>query len=94
MRAREPDREGFVDRDGVRLHYEVFGDGEPTLVLVPSNPIVHSRQWKAQVTMAGAGHMLPARHPVKVNLLIRDFIDHLSKPGQRTRSTTTGRVVP
>ena len=49
MRAREPDREGFVDRDGVRLHYEVFGDGEPTLVLVPSNPIVHSRQWKAQV---------------------------------------------
>jgi pimeloyl-ACP methyl ester carboxylesterase len=49
MRAREPDREGFVDRDGMKLHYEVFGDGEPTLVLVPSNPIVHSRQWKAQV---------------------------------------------
>jgi pimeloyl-ACP methyl ester carboxylesterase len=49
MRAREPDREGFVDRDGVKLHYEVFGAGEPTLVLVPSNPIVHSRQWKAQV---------------------------------------------
>jgi pimeloyl-ACP methyl ester carboxylesterase len=49
MRAREPDREGDVDRDGVRLHYEVFGSGEPTLVLVPSNPIVHSRQWKAQV---------------------------------------------
>jgi pimeloyl-ACP methyl ester carboxylesterase len=49
MRAREPDREGDVDRDGVRLHYEVFGSGESTLVLVPSNPIVHSRQWKAQV---------------------------------------------
>jgi len=49
MRAREPDREGYVDRDGVKLHYEVFGDAEPTLVLVPSNPIVHSRQWKAQV---------------------------------------------
>ena len=49
MRAREPDRGGFVDRDGVKLHYEVFGDGEPTLMLVPSNPIVHSRQWKAQV---------------------------------------------
>jgi hypothetical protein len=49
MRAREPDREGFVDRDGVKLHYEVFGDGEPTLMLVPSNPIVHSSQWMAQV---------------------------------------------
>jgi pimeloyl-ACP methyl ester carboxylesterase len=31
------------------VFYEVFGAGEPTLVLVPSNPIVHSRQWKAQV---------------------------------------------
>jgi pimeloyl-ACP methyl ester carboxylesterase len=48
MRATEPDREGYVDRDGVKLH-EVFGNGEPTVVLVPSNPIVHSRQWKAQV---------------------------------------------
>jgi pimeloyl-ACP methyl ester carboxylesterase len=49
MRARDPDRDGFADHDGVRVFYEVFGAGEPTLVLVPSNPIVHSRQWKAQV---------------------------------------------
>jgi pimeloyl-ACP methyl ester carboxylesterase len=28
------------------------------------------------VTMQGAGHMLPARHPVKINLLIKDFVDH------------------
>jgi hypothetical protein len=60
MRAREPDREGYVDRDGVKLHYEVFGDAEPTLVLVPSNPIVHSRQWKAQVPFR-APHRPP--HP-------------------------------
>jgi len=31
------------------VFFEVFGDGRPTLVLVPANPIVHSRQWKAQV---------------------------------------------
>ena len=31
------------------MFYEVFGAGEPTLVLVPSNPIIYSRQWKAQV---------------------------------------------
>jgi hypothetical protein len=49
MRAREPDREGYVDRDGVKLHYELFGDAEYTLVLMPSNPFVHSRRWKAQV---------------------------------------------
>ena len=49
MRARDPDRDGFTDHDGIRVFYEVFGAGEPTLVLVPSNPIVDSRQWKAQV---------------------------------------------
>jgi pimeloyl-ACP methyl ester carboxylesterase len=27
MRAREPDGERYVDLDGVKLHYEVFGDG-------------------------------------------------------------------
>src|SRR4051794_29967550 len=25
-RARYPDEEGYVERDGVRLHYEVYGD--------------------------------------------------------------------
>jgi len=49
MRAREPDAEGYVDRDGVKLHYEVFGDGEPTLLLMPTWTIVHARFWKAQV---------------------------------------------
>jgi pimeloyl-ACP methyl ester carboxylesterase len=49
MRARDPDRDGFADHDGTRVFYEVFGAGDPTLVLVPANPIVDSRQWKAQV---------------------------------------------
>ena len=49
MRARYPDHEGFADVDGASVFFEVFGEGEPTLVLVPANPIVHSRQWKAQV---------------------------------------------
>jgi pimeloyl-ACP methyl ester carboxylesterase len=49
-RARMPDETGFaIADDGVRLGYEVFGTGDPTLVLLPSAPIVHSRQWKAQV---------------------------------------------
>ena len=29
MRARYPDIEGFVERDGVKIAYEVFGSGEP-----------------------------------------------------------------
>jgi pimeloyl-ACP methyl ester carboxylesterase len=49
MRAREPDAEGLVDRDGVKLHWEAFGDGQPTVFLLPTWSIVHSRCWKAQV---------------------------------------------
>jgi pimeloyl-ACP methyl ester carboxylesterase/predicted glycosyltransferase len=50
MRAKYPDVEGFVDRGGVKVGYEVFGDGEPAVVFAPVNPIVHSRVWKAQVS--------------------------------------------
>ena len=49
MRARLPDSEGFVERDGVKVFYEVFGDGEPTILLLPTWSIVHSRPWKMQV---------------------------------------------
>ena len=49
MRARNPDRAGSVDRDGVAIHYEVYGDGEPTLLLIPSAPITHSRIWKGSI---------------------------------------------
>jgi len=49
MRAVERAETGLVERpDGVRIAYEVFGAGEPTILLLPSTPIVHSRQWKAQ----------------------------------------------
>ncbi len=49
MRARYPDQEGYIERDGVRTFYEVHGSGEPTVLLVPSSPIVHLQQWKAQI---------------------------------------------
>ena len=49
MRARYPDAEGFVERDGVKIAYEVFGSGGPWMVFVPIDPLVHSRAWKAQV---------------------------------------------
>src|SRR5205823_4986916 len=48
-RARYPDAEGFVERDGVRVAYEVYGDGEPTVLLLPTWSIIHSRVWKAQI---------------------------------------------
>jgi pimeloyl-ACP methyl ester carboxylesterase/predicted glycosyltransferase len=49
-RARDPDDEGTVERDGVRLAYEVFGqEHRPTVLLMPTWSIVPSRHWKAQV---------------------------------------------
>jgi pimeloyl-ACP methyl ester carboxylesterase len=43
------------------------------------------------VTVQGAGHLLPARHPVKINLLIKDFLDHLIKPEVGTRIANAGQ---
>ena len=49
MRARYPDTEGYIERDGVRIFYEVFGEGEQTILLLPTWSLFHSRVWKFQV---------------------------------------------
>jgi pimeloyl-ACP methyl ester carboxylesterase len=48
MRAREPEQAGYVERDGVRVAYEVFGSAGPAIIFLPSWQILHSRQWKLQ----------------------------------------------
>ncbi|TMK73688.1 MAG: alpha/beta hydrolase, partial [Actinobacteria bacterium] len=48
-RARYPDEEGYVERDGVRTFYEVYGSGEPTVLLLPTWSLFHSRHWKMQI---------------------------------------------
>ena len=48
-RARYPDGSGYVERDGVNLYYEVYGSGEPTVFLLPTWSIIHSRHWKMQI---------------------------------------------
>ncbi len=40
-RARYPDEEGFVEHDGVRVFWERYGKGEPTILFVPPWSIVH-----------------------------------------------------
>ncbi|MDQ6774089.1 MAG: alpha/beta fold hydrolase [Candidatus Dormibacteraeota bacterium] len=49
MRAREPDHHGFSLRDGGRSYWELFGEGERTVFLLPTWSIVQSRFWKSQV---------------------------------------------
>jgi pimeloyl-ACP methyl ester carboxylesterase len=48
-RARYPDESGYVERDGVQIHYDVYGSGEPTVLLLPTWSIIHSRHWKMQI---------------------------------------------
>jgi len=48
-RARYPDTEGYIERAGVRVFYEVYGSGEPAVLLLPTWSIVHSRAWKCQI---------------------------------------------
>jgi pimeloyl-ACP methyl ester carboxylesterase/predicted glycosyltransferase len=47
--AREPDETGVAVRDGVRLHWERYGEGEPAILLLPTWSIFHSRHWKLQI---------------------------------------------
>jgi pimeloyl-ACP methyl ester carboxylesterase/predicted glycosyltransferase len=48
-RARYPDSGGYVEREGVKTFFEVYGEGAPTIVLLPTWSIIHSRAWKLQI---------------------------------------------
>jgi pimeloyl-ACP methyl ester carboxylesterase/predicted glycosyltransferase len=49
MRAKLPNQDGFVERDGVKIYYEIYGNGAETMVFLPPWSIVHSRIYKAQL---------------------------------------------
>ncbi|MBK8468287.1 MAG: alpha/beta hydrolase [Actinomycetales bacterium] len=50
--------QGQIRRDGVEIHYEVHGsaDGQPTILLLPTWTIVHSRFWKLQTRYLARHH--------------------------------------
>ena len=56
MRAIEPADAGYVEREGVKLYWEEFGEGEPIVVLLPTWSLVHSRHWKFQVPYLARHH--------------------------------------
>ncbi|MCY7301947.1 MAG: alpha/beta fold hydrolase [Thermoleophilia bacterium] len=52
-RAVQPVSSGIVDVDGIEIAWDVFGEGDQTILFMPPWAIVHSRFWKAQIaTMA------------------------------------------
>ncbi len=63
MRARTPDLAGYVNQGGVKIGYEVFGDGEPAIVFAPIDAIVQSSAWKAQVPYLARAHRVVTIDP-------------------------------
>jgi pimeloyl-ACP methyl ester carboxylesterase/predicted glycosyltransferase len=59
-RARYPDEDGYVERDGVRIFYELYGQGERTVLFLPTWSIIHSRHWKAQIPYFARHHRVLA----------------------------------
>lgn len=49
MRARIADIEGFVERDGVRVFYEVYGSGPVTILVLPTWSVLHSAHGRFQL---------------------------------------------
>lgn len=49
MRARYPDSEGFVERNGAKVFYELYDHDGPTILLAQSWQTSHSRMWKMQI---------------------------------------------
>jgi pimeloyl-ACP methyl ester carboxylesterase len=45
----DADVDGFVERDGIAIHYEVYGRGQPTIVLLPTWSLFPARHWKFQI---------------------------------------------
>jgi pimeloyl-ACP methyl ester carboxylesterase len=48
-RARYPDDEGYIERGGVRVFWERYGEGATAVMLLPGWAFIHSRAWKAQI---------------------------------------------
>ena len=55
-RAMYPDTEGSIERDGVRVFYEVYGTDGPTVLFCPTWTLVHSRVWKMQIPYLARHH--------------------------------------
>jgi len=49
MRARYPDRDGYVERNGARIYFEVYENEGPTVFLGQTWQILDSRHWKMQI---------------------------------------------
>jgi pimeloyl-ACP methyl ester carboxylesterase len=52
----QPVTAGDTERDGVRIHWDAYGAGETTVVLLPTWSVMDSRHWKFQVPHLARRH--------------------------------------
>jgi pimeloyl-ACP methyl ester carboxylesterase len=65
MRARYPDREGIVERDGAKIAFEVYEcAGAPTLLLTQTWQVLHSRHWKLMIPYLSRHYRVVTYDPV------------------------------
>ncbi len=62
-RALYPDREGFAERDGLRLFWESYGEGPEAIALFPPVNLVHSRVWMSQIPYLARRHRVVVWDP-------------------------------
>ncbi|HVE68614.1 MAG TPA: alpha/beta fold hydrolase [Solirubrobacteraceae bacterium] len=55
-RARYPDATGHVERDGVRVFWESYGEGDTTFLMFPAWALATSRIWKNQIAFLARRH--------------------------------------
>ncbi len=80
-RARYPDEEGYVERDGVRVFWERYGTGERAILLPPTWEIVHSRFWKGQIPyLARHGRVVTFDHGCGAHSEVRLAKKHEREP--------------
>ena len=65
MRAAYPDREGFVERDGAKIAFEVYDCADaPTLLLTQTWQVIHSRHWKFMIPYLSRHYRVVTYDPV------------------------------
>jgi pimeloyl-ACP methyl ester carboxylesterase/predicted glycosyltransferase len=56
MRAKLPEKHGFIEREGVKIYFEVYGSGSESMLFLPPWSILHSRVYKAQLPYFSQRH--------------------------------------
>jgi len=64
MRARYPDIEGTLERNGASVFYEVYDHEGPTILLAPTWEILHSRHWRFMIPYLSRHYRVVTYDPV------------------------------